>query len=432
MAEFKKNIIGGVIKMKKEKAITIVAWHKGFLAKFAIMLLAASLIFMVTSCGQAAGTSDAEYPPPQNLNIEGFTGSGADRVVNLSWDEPDTKSKVIQYVTYKVDAGMAQNIESENEEETDKDMLNENAEEVARTTDTNYEYIIGDDDYCFYVTAIYEGGIESGPGNILCTGAGMDTPPAGSGTGENGGGSADTAEEKEESDLKTPDLDIIPSGPCGNLYYPVIPEASFTYQITGTVSGTQTHTITDIGEDGFTEEVVQDLAAHITYIYEWECLPKGLINTFSGTMITESDTVNTTSDGDGITIPASISVGDKWTQTCNLISSDGKGEGELHRALTYKRTAAAIETVTVPAGTFEAVRVDYDLEMDASMETYDGHSLPFDVDYSSGSEWYVEGVGLVKKTAGVDLDRMDTPEEPSVSIGFEASGVYELIEYSLP
>jgi hypothetical protein len=418
--------------VKKEKAITITAWYKEYPVKFTVIFLIASLILMVTSCSQAADAGEAEYPPPQNLQIEGLTGSGADRVVDLSWSKPDTKSKVIQYFAYKIDAGLARDIEPENIGETDKDLLHENAEEIAKTTDTNCKYTIGNNDYCFFVTAIYEGGVESSPGNIVCTGAGIDTPPAGSGTGENSGGSADTAEDKEESDLKTPGLDAVPGGPCGNPYYPVIPEASFTYQITGTVSGTQTHTITDAGEDGFTEEVAQDLASHITYIYEWICLPEGLVNTYAGVMITESDTVDTTSDGDGITIPASISVGDTWTQTCNLISSDGKGEGELHRSVTYKRTAAAIETVTVPAGTFEAVRVDYDLEMDASMETSDGHSLPLNVDYGSGSEWYVEGVGLVKKTAGVDLDRMDTPEETSVSIGFEASGVYDLTEYSLP
>jgi hypothetical protein len=418
--------------VKKERSIADMVCHKGYLIKLAVIFLTASFILMVTSCGRAAEAGVAEYPPPQNLQIAGLRGSGADRIINLSWDEPDKMSKVIQYIAYKVDGELAQKIGPENVGETDKDLLHESAEEIERTTDTNCEYTIGNNDYCFFVTAIYEGGIESGPGNIVCTGAGMDTSPTGSGTGDNDGGSTDSAEGKDESDLKTPGLDIIPSGPCGNPYYPVVSGATYTYQITGTVSGTQTHTITDVFEDGFKEEVVQDLAAHITHIYEWVCLPEGLINTFAGVMITESDTVETTSDGDGITIPASISVGDTWIQTCNLISSDGKGEGELHRALTYKRTAAAVETVTVPAGTFEAVRVDYDLEVDASMETNDGDSLPLIVDYSSGSEWYVEGVGLVKRTLGVDLDKIDTPEEQSVSIGFEAHGVYELTEYSLP
>jgi len=66
------------------------------------------------------------------------------------------------------------------------------------------------------------------------------------------------------------------------------------------------------------------------------------------------------------------------------------------------------------------------------METSDGHSLPLGIDYSSGSEWYVENIGLIKKTAGVKLDSMDTPDGPSVPITIDTEGVYELIEYNLP
>jgi hypothetical protein len=66
------------------------------------------------------------------------------------------------------------------------------------------------------------------------------------------------------------------------------------------------------------------------------------------------------------------------------------------------------------------------------METTDDHSLILSVDYSSGSEWYVENIGLIKKTAGVKLDSMDTPDGPSVPISIDAEGVYELIEYNLP
>ncbi len=403
--------------------------HKGYLSKIMVMLLIMSLIFIISSCRQDKGSAEAEYPPPRDLYIEGFIGSGEDRAVNLAWETPDTEYNFINYAVYRFNVGGYLDIELENEEETNLDLLYKNAEEITRTTDTNYKHIIGNKNYCFYVTAVYDGDIESKPSNFLCPDVGTYDPVR-PGTGEDGGngnGEDLNGDHKKESENDTLGRDT--SGLCFSPYYPVTYGASYTYQVTGTNSWIQTHTITEVYAEGFTEEVVQDFATHT---YEWKCLPEGLVNTYGGTMVTDNDSVATSSDVDGITVPASISVGDIWTQTCDLVSSDGKGEGELHRSVTFNRTAAAIEEVTVPAGTFEAIRVDYDLEMSATLVTHDGHSLPLFVDYTSGSEWFVEDIGLVKKTAGVDIDKMDTPEGPSVQLSIEASGVHELIEYSLP
>jgi len=402
--------------------------YRSYMIKAAFILLIFTLTLAAVSCKQETAASKIEYLPPLNLSITGFTGSGEGVTINLVWDEPDTNSKVIQYIVYKIDVGAAQKVEPGNEEEINQDWLYKNAEEIYQTAHKNCKHLIGNRDYCFFVTAIYEGDIHSEPSNIACSGSDIDIPSGGSGMGENNGDGS-IAEEVKDSDQKDFGLDTILSGPCGNPYYPIVKGASYAYQVTGTRSWIQTHTILDVNEKGFTEEVVQDI---VTNTYEWECMSEGLINTYSGIMTTENDTVNTTSAGEGITIPASILIGDTWKQTCQLISSDGKGQGELQRSLTYNRTAITIETVTVPAGTFEAIRVDYDLEADASMETSDGHSLPLGIDYSSGSEWYVENIGLIKKTAGVKLDSMDTPDGPSVPISIDTEGVYELIEYNLP
>ncbi|MGM0366185.1 MAG: hypothetical protein ACQEP5_06560, partial [Actinomycetota bacterium] len=279
--------------MKKRKNIKV--RHKRYLSKITIMLLILSLIFFISSCRQAAGVDEAEYPPPQGLHIEEFSGSGADRAANLAWEALDTEPNVIQYVVYKFDAGAVKGIGFENKEEIDRDLLDQNAEEVVRTADTNHMHIIGEKDYCFYVTAIYDGDIESSPSNVICAGVDIDADvsPVGPGTGEDGenGNGADLAEEGKDPDMQPLSRDA--AGLCYNSYYPAAPGASYTYQVTGTRSWVQTHTITDVSGDDFTEEVVQDL---VTHIYEWECLPEGLVNTFGGVMITENDTVYTTSD----------------------------------------------------------------------------------------------------------------------------------------
>jgi hypothetical protein len=85
------------------------------------------------------------YPPPRNLSITGYTGSGGSRTVNLAWDAPDTQLVIVQYVVYR------------------------NGVEVGRTTNRIFSNRIRNNNYTFRVTAIYEGGIESDPSNEVTT-----------------------------------------------------------------------------------------------------------------------------------------------------------------------------------------------------------------------------------------------------------------------
>ena len=86
------------------------------------------------------------YPPPQNLTITGYSGgSGNNRKVNLAWEAPDSPLTIIEYRVYR--AGSY----------------------VGSTTSTSYTNTIGKNNYTFYVTALYEGGIESDPSNSVTT-----------------------------------------------------------------------------------------------------------------------------------------------------------------------------------------------------------------------------------------------------------------------
>lgn len=400
--------------MRIGKGISIRKRHKAYCGDIIVVLLVVSLMGIIPSCSQETGVDDAAYPPPQNLHIAGFGEDGADRTVYLAWEAPDTERVVIGYVVYK------------------------DGDKVAETADTEYQEIIGNNNYDFYVTAIYDSEIESNPSNTVNTGSASDISPVGPGTvksdgeesNEDSGLIGDDGEERSEDSGFVGDdgewVDTL-SGLCANPYYPVAPGASYTYKVTGTHPRIQTHTITGISEDGFTEKVVQVFA---TTTYEWICLPEGLVNTREGVMITDTDNVQTSSEVNGVTIPTSISIGDTWTQTYELVSSDGSGEGELHTSLVFNWTAAVIETVTVPAGTYETLRLDYDLEISATLVTYEGHSLPLMVDYNSGSKWLAKGIGLVKRSGGGEIDSMETPEGLSVQISEEFTEVLELMEYS--
>ena len=89
--------------------------------------------------------TEIEYNPPQNLQITGYTGSRNSREVNLSWEAPDTELTVVEYVVYR------------------------DGVEIDRTPDTIFQNRIRKKNYTFYVTAIYEGDIESDPSNEVTT-----------------------------------------------------------------------------------------------------------------------------------------------------------------------------------------------------------------------------------------------------------------------
>jgi len=85
------------------------------------------------------------YPPPQNLAIAGYSGRGNNRRVNLQWQAPDSPIAIVEYRIYR------------------------NSQHIGSTTDIDYSIKIGKNNYTFYVTALYEGDVESDPGNSVTT-----------------------------------------------------------------------------------------------------------------------------------------------------------------------------------------------------------------------------------------------------------------------
>jgi len=394
--------------VKKEKAIAIMAWHKEYPVKFFAIFLIASLIFMVTSCSRAAEAGEAEYPPPQNLSIEGLTGSGEDRSVSLGWEVPDTELKVTHYIVYR------------------------NGEELVETAGTEYQDVIGNSDYGFYVTAIYEGGIESDPTNTVNTGDIADMPPVGP------GGTEKDREDDKDSDLNGDDdkdadsqsfnWDEVLSGPCGNPYYPVVMGASYTYNSSN--AGTYTSTITSVRENGF--KMTHTIGGS-TQTHEWECLPEGLVDLSSPfgdafeTMV-EGVTITGTSNATGVTIPASISVGDTWSQTYSGTLTVQGFDTDLDFSITVSYTATGKETVTIAADTFEAIRVDSSLKSDFILKAH-GTTMPLSNYDSTSSAWFVENIGTVKSTTQGTIKGLGYMEE---QLSQEFSDTTELVEFNLP
>lgn len=197
-----------------------------------------------------------------------------------------------------------------------------------------------------------------------------------------------------------------PNDPCNNQYFPVVNGASWTYKITvqNDAPTTTTHSMSVVDDGSFTVTVQNDDSV---FTMEGTCGDDGVILLdVPGVSATYSSddggsTLSTTND-DGVTVPDDIQVGDDWSQTISVV---GSSDGEVTLSATIETTYKAVgyETVTVPAGTFYALKV----EQNGSMTIHG--APPFE---THGFLWYAAGVGTVKS-------------------GLEGTYTSELVSYSI-
>jgi len=190
------------------------------------------------------------------------------------------------------------------------------------------------------------------------------------------------------------------TGQCKNPLHPVIKGAEWTYSLSGITTGSFTRTITAVREDGFTEQ--DDFDAGVTRASEWKC-EDGTLTALSpaeglSSMIQSSGaTVQfETTQSDGVTLPGIVTPGSAWTQNFTLEgtqttagnSADSTGE------MSYSCKAADVETVSVPAGVFDAVRVGCQVNATITVDMA-GFEVP--TEWASATTiWYARDVGMVK------------------------------------
>jgi hypothetical protein len=100
----------------------------------------------------------------------------------------------------------------------------------------------------------------------------------------------------------------------------------------------------------------------------------------------------------GVTFPSQINAGDQWQQnldfTGNVTMMNEEAEAEGNAQMTFN--AVGTESVIVPAGTFEALKVETNVTLNITA-SFAGITLPvtFSGDYTY---WFAQGVGWVKAT----------------------------------
>jgi len=218
---------------------------------------------------------------------------------------------------------------------------------------------------------------------------------------------------------------VVEEGLCTNTYYPIRQGATWTYKSTGGPAGEYsfTDTIASVREDGFT---LSTQIGDLTRTQEWTCTAEGIsalqLGGAPAAMLNSQDIqLNLNfNNATGVTFPRQINPGDQWQQTMDLEGNATMMNEEAQATGKAQMNFSAIgnESVTVPAGTFEAlkVQVDVTLNIDAS---YQGITLP--VAFSGNyTYWFAPNVGWVKSSGTGNV------------LGASFSDTTELQSYTIP
>ena len=190
-------------------------------------------------------------------------------------------------------------------------------------------------------------------------------------------------------------------GLCTNVYYPVRQGATWTYKSTGGPAGEYsfTDTITAVHGDGFT---LSTQIGDLTRTQEWTCTAEGLAALQLGgapAAMLNSQNIQLNLDinnATGVTFPSQINPGEQWQQNMDVTGSVKAMNEEAEAAGTVQMSFNAVgnESVTVPAGTFDALKVNVEVALNVNA-TYEGITLP--VSFSGVyTYWFAPGVGWVK------------------------------------
>lgn len=217
------------------------------------------------------------------------------------------------------------------------------------------------------------------------------------------------------------------AGLCDHPYFPIAPGATWTYQGSSGPEGAYsfTDTVTDVRENAFT---LTAAFSGLTRTQEWTCTAEGLTAMqytgagAAGSVVTEGSSAEfVTTSFSGVSLPKDLAAGDAWTLTFEVTGQQtlpGGGRADSQGTVTYTFEAAANEDVSVPAGDFEALRIDVTTDLDFTL-SMEGAELPMQMT-TTGSSWYVRDVGWVKSTSSGTF--LDQPVEETL----------ELLSFSLP
>jgi DUF3108-like len=181
---------------------------------------------------------------------------------------------------------------------------------------------------------------------------------------------------------------------CYNQYFPSRLGNTWEYSGSDSAIGAynRTDTVSQSSADAFS---IDTSSSGITYRVDYSCSSAGVtandpIQQYAGAILSSANTpvnVKLTSVT-GITLPASIATGDTWQQSAEFEATSDQLDVNGRFVLDY--TAMGYENVTVPSGTFNALRIDTTIHIEVSMFHIEAGTFTV-------STWLAPDVGMIKR-----------------------------------
>jgi hypothetical protein len=204
---------------------------------------------------------------------------------------------------------------------------------------------------------------------------------------------------------------------CENLYFPNALHDTWEYAGNNSAMGayTRTDTISNSTNESFT---VGSTVSGVPYTVDYSCTDAGLIavnpiQQYLGPLLAglNADVNINLLSNSGISLPAKISPGDSWQQ---IVEFEGSANNySTTGRLVFDYTAAGYENITVPFGTFDAMRVNTIIRIEIS---------DFRILYGTYeiSTWMAPNLGIIKSEGTSHVSNVDFTDSLELT-GFASS-----------
>jgi hypothetical protein len=206
------------------------------------------------------------------------------------------------------------------------------------------------------------------------------------------------------TNIPLPTSSPTPASLCDNRYFPSKLSDTWEYSGNNTAIGAynRTDTVTNSSAEAFS---VSTTLANVTYGVNYGCSAAGLIATdpiqqYVGALLSGPNApvdVKLTSSS-GVTLPASITPGDTWQQTAGFEATSP--DLNMNGRFVFNYAAVGFENVTIPLGTFNALRVDTTIRIEVSAFRVLAGT------YTSTS-WMVPEIGIIKSEGTSNVPNID-------------------------
>ncbi len=210
----------------------------------------------------------------------------------------------------------------------------------------------------------------------------------------------------------------VAGGNCVNPYFPVTDGRTLVYQSSDPLGGSTTYSITygNTSDGGFTATFALEGQPEPLTL-EWVCTEEGLLSPNLSSMLGEATGLEIeVLEASGVTLPAAdeMEIGATWSANYAMrmvFSDESIGSMVMNQTISNSSEIVGRESVTVPYGTFDALRIETSGTVEVAMDL-DGTPMPAPGIEINSTTWYVDGIGMVREETP---DLMGTGAGPSIT-----------------